>query len=289
MNVVCGILKTRVTNQEVVDLSEKLKYPILFVHGMGFRDNKYIGYWGRIPGVLQKMGCKIYFGNQDSNADIETNGRHLAERINQIIRETDAERVNIIAHSKGGLDCRYTISSLSMGDKVASLTTISTPHHGSKTIDKLMKLPRWLIKFVCACVDCWFRLLGDKKPNTYNVLCAFTTDAATVFNTQNPNCADVLYQSYAFVMKKPSSDFFMWLPNFVVRCIEGENDGLLTPASVKWGVFKGIYRGTGNRGISHCDEIDLRRKPLSKKVGDGISDIVDIYSEIVLELIRNGL
>ncbi len=269
-------------------MSEKLKYPILFVHGMGFRDNKYVGYWGRIPGALQKMGCKIYFGNQDSNADIETNGRHLAERINQILLETGAERVNIIAHSKGGLDCRYAISSLGMGEKVASLTTIATPHHGSKTIDKLMKLPHWLIKFVCACADCWFRLLGDKKPNTYNVLCAFTTDAATVFNTQNPDCADVLYQSYAFVMKKPSSDIFMWLPNLVVKRIEGENDGLLTPASVKWGVFKGVYRGATNRGISHCDEIDLRRKPLSKKVEDGISDIVDVYSEIALELTRNG-
>lgn len=130
-------------------MSEKLKYPILLVHGMGFRDNKYVGYWGRIPGALQKMGCKIYFGNQDSNADIETNGRHLAERINQIILETGAERVNIIAHSKGGLDCRYAISSLGMGDKVASLTTIATPHHGSKTMDKLMRLPHWLIQFVC--------------------------------------------------------------------------------------------------------------------------------------------
>ena len=288
MNGVCGIVKTRVTHQEVVDLSEKLKYPILFVHGMGFRDNKYVGYWGRIPGALQKMGCKIYFGNQDSNADIETNGRHLAERINQIIRETDAERVNIIAHSKGGLDCRYAISSSGMGDKVASLTTIATPHHGSKTMDKLMRLPHWLIQFVCFFADGWFRLLGDKKPNTYHVLCAFTTDAATVFNTQNPNCAAVLYQSYAFAMKKPSSDFLMWLPNLVVKGIEGENDGLLTPASVKWGVFKGVYRGAGNRGISHCDEIDLRRKPLSKKVEDGISDIVDVYSEIVLELTRNG-
>ena len=63
MNGVCGIVKTRVTNQEVVDLSEKLKYPILLVHGMGFRDNKYIGYWGRIPNALEEMGCKIYFGN----------------------------------------------------------------------------------------------------------------------------------------------------------------------------------------------------------------------------------
>lgn len=270
-------------------MAEKLKYPILLVHGMGFRDNKYVGYWGRIPEALQKMGCKIYFGNQDSNADIETNGRHLAERINQIIQETGAERVNIIAHSKGGLDSRYAISSLRIDDKVASLTTISTPHHGSKTIDKLMRLPQWLIMFVCFFVDCWFRLLGDKKPNTYKVLCAFTTDAAEDFNVQNPNCANVLYQSYAFVMKKPSSDVLMWLPNLVVRSIEGENDGLLTPASVGWGIFKGIYRGVGNRGISHCDEIDMRRKPLSKKIGNGVSDIVDVYREIVLGLTRNGL
>ena len=55
-------------------------------------------------------------------------------------------------------------SSLGMGDTIASLTTISTPHNGSKTIDLVMKLPRFLIRFGCFCTDCWFRLLGDKKP-----------------------------------------------------------------------------------------------------------------------------
>ena len=34
-----------------------LKYPILMVHGMGFRDRKYLNYWGRIPGTLEKAGC----------------------------------------------------------------------------------------------------------------------------------------------------------------------------------------------------------------------------------------
>ena len=81
----------------------------------------------------------------------------------------------------------------------------------------------------------------------------------------------------------------MWLPYLVIRSIEGENDGLLAPASVEWGIFKGIYRGVGNRGISHCDEIDMRRKPLSKKIGNGVSDIVDVYREIVLGLTANGL
>lgn len=269
-------------------LSKRLKYPILFVHGMGFRDNKHLCYWGRIPRALEKMGCNIYFGNQDSNADIETNGRHLAERINQIIHETGAPRVNIIAHSKGGLDSRYAISSLNMGDKVASLTTISTPHHGSKTIDLLLRLPHFPIKFGCFFTDCWFRLLGDKKPNTFQTICAFSTNAASEFNIKNPDRSDVLYQSYAFVMRRPSSDIFMWFPNLVVKCIEGENDGLLTPSSTQWGNFKGVFRGVGNRGISHCDEVDMRRRPLSRKAGDGVSDMIDIYTEIVGNLIEAG-
>ena len=270
-------------------MSAKLKYPVLLLHGMGFRDHKLLGYWGRIPKALEDTGCLVYFGYQDSNAGIETNGEFLAKRICQITEETGAKKVNIIAHSKGGLDARYAISSLHMDEKVASLTTISTPHHGSKTMDKLMKFPRPLMKFGCFCTDCVYRLLGDKNPNTYQCLVAFTTTSAAAFNGNNPDCDGIIYQSYAFVMKKPSSDRFMWLQNRVVRCIEGENDGLLTPDAVKWGDFKGIYTGAGRRGISHCDEVDMRRKPLSQKAGDGVSDIVYIYKEIVSDLIRKGV
>ena len=67
-----------------------LKYPILLVHGMGFRDYRNICYWGRIPKILEQMGCTVFFGNQDSNADVKTNGRHIAQRINSIVKETGA-------------------------------------------------------------------------------------------------------------------------------------------------------------------------------------------------------
>ena len=63
---------------------------------------------------------------------------------------------------------------------------------------------------------------------------------------------------------------------------------MLTPEAVKWGNFKGVLRGVGTRGISHCDEIDLRRRPLSKKHGEDISDIVDVYKEIVTDLAERG-
>ena len=269
-------------------MENKLKYPILLVHGMGFRDSKRINYWGRIPKALEQMGCKIFYGHQDSNASIETNAQTIADRIHEIVEETGVEKVNIIAHSKGGLDCRYAISTLHVGSKVASLTTINTPHNGSKTVDKLMKCPQPLVKLVGFGADCWFRVLGDKHPDSYKSFQSFTTKAAAEFNGNNPDEDGIYYQSYAFVMKNPFSDIFLWLPSFVVGIVEGENDGLLTPEAVKWSNFKGIYRGVGNRGISHCDEVDMRRRPLSRKTGDGVSDIVDFYKNLVFELSDMG-
>lgn len=261
-----------------------LKFPILFVHGMGFHDNKYISYWGRIPKVFEKKGVPVYFGYQDSNADIETNGLHIANKIDEIIKETGAEKINIIAHSKGGLDCRYAISALGRGDKVASLTTISTPHNGSKTVDLLMKLPDSLVRFAGSCTDFVFRILGDKNPNSYKVFHSFTTKEAKIFNEKYKNNENVFYQSYAFVMKNAFSDIFLFVPHIVISIVEGKNDGLLTPESAKWGEFKGVYMGVGRRGISHCDEVDMRRRAFSKSKGNGVSDILEIYEEIYVKL-----
>lgn len=266
-----------------------LRYPILLVHGMGFRDSRLVGYWGRIPETLQRAGCRVFFGNQDSNGSIETNARQISARIGEILAETGAARVNIIAHSKGGLDSRYAITALGMAEPVASLTTISTPHHGSETVDCLMRLPKPLVRTAGFCADVWCRVLGDRHPDSYRVFQSFTTAAAAEFNANTPDCGSVFYQSYAFVMQNPFSDFLLWLPNLVVGVIEGENDGLLPPSAVKWGNFRGVYRGNGRRGISHLDEIDLRRRPLSRKCGSGVSDITDLYLQIVRDLQEYGL
>ena len=57
------------------------KYPILLVHGVGFRDYKRPLYWGRIPGALSERGATLFYGEQDSWATIEENAAVLAERI----------------------------------------------------------------------------------------------------------------------------------------------------------------------------------------------------------------
>ncbi len=265
-----------------------LKYPLLLVHGMGFKDYKHIGYWGRIPKKLEEMGCQIYLGNQDANGSIEHNGEVLAKRISEIIEQSGAEKLNVIAHSKGGLDMRYAISSLGMSKYIASLTTISTPHNGSITVDKLLCFPKPIVKFFCKCTDLWFKICGDKKPNTYQSIQSFTTAYAEEFNKNNIDNPNIYYQSYAFVMKHTYSDIFMFVPSLVVKFFEGDNDGLLAPRATKWTNFRGTFTGNSYRGISHCDEVDMRRKKLSRKTGDGISDIIDVYSEIVKDLYKKG-
>ena len=260
-----------------------MPYPILLVHGMGFRDSRLLGYWGRVPKMLKKMGFKVYFGGQDSNGTAETNGAVIAERIKEIINSTGCEKLNIIAHSKGGMDARCAISTLGMGGYVATLTTLSTPHHGSETIDRLLRAPDILVRFIAKCSDIWLRILGDRHPDAYKVFHSFTTAGAERFNRQNPDCEGVRYQSYAFVMKGAASDLFLWLPYLVVKHFEGENDGLLAPRAVMWGEFMGVKRGAGRRGISHCDEVDMRRMRLSRKGGKGsesVCDILEVYKEI---------
>ena len=256
-----------------------MAYPILLIHGMGFRDSKVINYWGRVPKMLKKAGFDVYYGEQDSNGTTASNGRVIADKIEEIVRKTNCGKVNIIAHSKGGMDARYAISTLGMGKYVATLTTLSTPHHGSLTVDRLMQLPDIAVRFVAKCSDIWLKILGDKHPDAYRVFHSFTTAGAERFNRENPDDPNVVYRSYAFVMKNALSDIFMWIPYLVVKHFEGENDGLLAPRGVMWGKFMGIKRSSSFRGISHCDEIDMRRMRFSKKK-NGISDILDVYREI---------
>ena len=220
---------------------------------------------------------------------MEDNAKTIKARIRQILEETGAEKINIIAHSKGGLEARMAASSLGMGGHIASITTIGTPHRGSKTIDRLLKAPDSLFNIAAFAVDNWIGLIGDTKPDFYAVCRDFSTSFAQRFNEENPDVPGVYYQSFAGVMKTPLSDIHLSTANIIVKMIEGDNDGLVSVDSAKWGESFTLLTGRANRGVSHYDEIDFRRSPLSsKRSGDGISDICDVYKSIVKDLADRG-
>ena len=268
----------------------KTKYPILLVHGMGFRD-QLICYWGRIPKVLRAHGAEVFFGGQEANASIERNAELLAKRLERVLAESGAEKVNVIAHSKGGMETRYLISTMKQGRRIASLTTMCTPHNGSVTMDKLMKLGL-IMKLIGVGTDVFKRIGGDKKPDTYRCFEQLTTGYMKRFNAANPDDARVLYRSCAFLMKHWYSDIIMAVPYIGVRLLNGRSDGFLTPSEVTHGEHRGTFTGTSYRGMSHGDEVDLRRMRCgitNLDTGEEFRDITDMYIKFVSELKERGL
>lgn len=241
----------------------RTKYPVVMVHGIFFRDWQYLNYWGRIPAALKKNGADVYYGRQESSRSIADSAEELRSEIRRILQETGAEKVNIIAHSKGGLDTRYAISALGMAPYVASLTTINTPHRGCRFADVLLKkFPARLVSFAAARYNRIFKALGDREPDFLGGVRDLTADACASFNEKVKDAPGVYYQSVMSKMSSFSSAGFpLNLTYLLIRKYDGENDGLVGVDSAPWGNYLGLL-STGKRGISHGDMIDLTHKDI---------------------------
>ena len=87
----------------------------------------------------------------------------LRKSLYNALEKSGSEKVNIIAHSKGGIDSRYLISSLKEYNRIASLSTIDAPHNGSETVDFLMKFPDILVKLTGKITDFFMYIQGDRN------------------------------------------------------------------------------------------------------------------------------
>ncbi len=268
-------------NQRIESQICKTKYPILLVHGLGFRDWRYFNYWGRIPRELIRNGAEIHYGHQEACATVSANAEHIRKKVLEIVETTGCEKVNIIAHSKGGLDSRYAIAKLGIEDCVATLTTVGTPHRGSQVTDLANKLPDSFYRRVADFMDRRYRKFGDENPDFYTACHQFNTDYAEKFNEEVKDSDKVYYQSYTSVMKNLFS-FDILALTWLMLSRYGRNDGLVTEDSAKWGNFRKVYESKRVRGISHGDTIDLKREDYHGY------DPREAYVEIVSELREMG-
>ena len=189
---------------------------------------------------------------------------------------------SIIAHSRGGLEARYLISTMNIDYAVASLTTISTPHYGVGAMNIIVELPIGFYKFVSFFVNIWFRILGDKNPDFFTSSRQLSQKYSIQFNERNHDRMGIYYQSYASMLKYFFSDLIFIILHPLITFADGDNDGLCPVESAKWGDFKGVITTQGIFGISHCGIIDLYR--INYK---GVN-ILDIYLNMAKELFKRG-
>lgn len=230
------------------------KYPIILVHGIMLKDWKFFKAFGNIQKILQTEGHRVYTAPTDGFGSIETNAAQLQICVQKIMAETGAAKVNLICHSKGGLDARYMIDTLHMEDAVASVTFLATPHKGSQIATKLYAFPkplRWLIALYLTIA---YRIFGDKKPEVLKVCqqLSYTPDGVL----ENFDHHDGIFmQSYSTTLEKSSDDFVMGIPLYFSRRFENiPSDGLVSVASAQFAEYKG---NCTDASVSHSEIVDF--------------------------------
>ncbi|NDV59893.1 hypothetical protein D0T85_17520 [Bacteroides sp. 519] len=256
-------------------MSVTLKYPLILVHGIAAKDNTL--FWGRIPSVLKRSGVNVFWGNMDSWGNIETNAQSLQKSVDAVLNQTGASKVNIIAHSKGGIDARYLISSLGYANKIASLTTVSTPHRGVEIVDYILGFKQIQTPLARKIAEFLAKLYGDKAPNPYGATIDLSTKSMKEFNLKNPDSTDVYYCSCCAVLKNSFDDLSYFLTYNYIKKVAGHNDGIISAQSAEWGEnFYLIH------GASHAEIVDIKRKSIS-----GLN-IPGEYMKMVEDLISKG-
>jgi triacylglycerol lipase len=221
------------------------QYPIILAHGIARLDHLSLTFlqrldsllWDRsnvfdelhyfrgIASYLQNNGFEVYKTGVRFAANVEDRARDLRLEVERILQQSAAEKVHIVGHSMGGLDARHMIVDEGMANRVASLTTIGTPHLGTSFAD-------WGLAHG-----------GDNVIKTLHQIIdlegflTLTRAARQVFNERaEPQEAanEVYYQTYASSQKKTNVFGLLRLPWQIIFDQEGANDGLVSLRSQEW-------------------------------------------------------
>src|SRR5918994_3380745 len=105
------------------------KLPVLLIHG--YMEDAIV--WNKWIDLLKKDGISAYpitFKQSDDKCgSAADHAKELSNIIGQIKKETGQNKVNIVGHSKGGLDARVYLANNTQD--VANLIMIGTPNAGS--------------------------------------------------------------------------------------------------------------------------------------------------------------
>jgi hypothetical protein len=175
--------------------------PVVMVHG----NNSSGAFFSDFNFIKPFQDQKIPFDNSISmpTESISDHGDRLATLIPAIAKKFGAKHVHLVAHSKGGLDSRYfLVNTIPSNFGVLSLTTLSTPHHGSVGADYVIDAVNANALFSD---DTTRTLLAQQTPpdaGTFNLRVSYLE------NTFNPSNQPFLPQTFTVDSETTSVSYF---------------------------------------------------------------------------------
>ena len=238
-----------------------LRHPVILMHGFGLLAAlRRHGHLHEEALNLRQHGVLAYAPNVAPYCTVPVRAEMWKERIEAVLEETGADRVNLIAHSMGGLDARYLISQMGMHEVVASLVTVSTPHRGSSIAAITLEQPERLRGWITDLCN-WMGTLAIEEPSSdfHTAVTELVPEyVCETFNAAVPDHPDVRYFSYAGRAGRgtdvPLNPFLLVLNN-LLYAREGVNDGFVSVESAKWGEFLGTI------DADHAREVGIQVIP----------------------------
>jgi hypothetical protein len=172
------------TSLDWAALSFNALAPVIMIHGNG----KSGAFWDVLNFTRPFQQAGIPYDNSISlpTTFVASNAQMLSSEIPRVAREFGAKHVHLVTHSKGGLDSRAFLKLLPSEGQLAvlSLTTLSTPHHGSVLADYVRDAKGASVWSSDESARTFFfqKLAGDYDQGRQNLTTHFVQD---VFNPQN--------------------------------------------------------------------------------------------------------
>ena len=258
------------------------RYPVLLMHGFGALANLLqAGVLHDEAMHLRGHGVLAFAPHVNPYDTVSTRARTWAHRLDRVLEETGADKVNLIGFSSAGLEARALAGSLGRADDIASVVTVSAPHAGSPIVDYVLSRPERMRGWAVALMDFLGRAAyNDEAPHTEEALWELSPAFVNgTFNPAHPLPEGVFCASYAGRAGK-GTDVPIYpplvLPNRILYDLAGINDGLVPTASARWGEVLGIV------DADHARQIGLRLAP-------GGFDSKVFFLDVVRDLAARGL
>ncbi|MEM6312716.1 MAG: alpha/beta fold hydrolase [Planctomycetota bacterium] len=251
------------------------RVPVVLAHGFLGSGNTRLGpishrYFYGVENTINDREHPVLVTRVSSTGPIRERAATLAEQIKAWTATLDNKRKPIVvAHSMGGLDTRFALTHLGLAEHVDALATVATPHRGSPFAD-------WAMAKFSPRLRAVGNFLRKRTGIDLRGSDELTNAYAEVFNEQTPDVPGVAYFSIAAVRERAHTFPGLRFSHDIITRAEGENDGLVSRWSAKWGTFLGDWA---------CDHTHSRNQRFREKHPEPTGDVGPLYQRLVDDVV----